>query len=98
MEEWRRRERVVWESFDTRKQGLRRVGRTARVFAEGLGICHMALSEVLGHRRHSSRSTLPQLGLLKTGRCVGVSGPPRPQGHRFLSRHACAVVGGTVMV
>ena len=89
--------RVVWESFDTRKQRLRRVGRTARVFAEGLGICHMALSEVLGHRRHSSRSTLPQLGLLKTGRCVGVSGPPRPQGHR-LSTQACTVAGGPIIV
>lgn len=65
--EWRRRGRVVWESLDTKKQGLRRVGRTPRVLAEGLGICPMALSELLGHRRHSSMSTLPQSGLLKTG-------------------------------
>lgn len=65
--EWRRRGRVVWESFDTKKQGLRRAGRTACVLAEGLGICLMALSEVLGHRRHSSRATLPQVGLLEKG-------------------------------
>lgn len=65
--EWRRLGRVVWESFDTKKQELRRVGRTPCVIAEGLGICHMALSEVLGHRRLSSMFTLLQLGLPKTG-------------------------------
>lgn len=58
----------MWESFDMKKQGLRTVGRTACVLVEGLGISHVALSEdVLGHSRQSSRSTLPQLGLLKTG-------------------------------
>lgn len=58
---------MVWESFDMKKQGLRTVGRTACVLV-GLGIFHVALSEdVLGHSRQSSRSTLPQLGLLKTG-------------------------------
>lgn len=81
---------MVWESFDMKKQGLRRVGRTPCVLVEGLGIFHVALSEdVLGHSRQSSRSTLPQSGLLKTG----VSGPARPPGHRFLFTNAGFLVG-----
>lgn len=67
----------MWESFDMKKRGLGRVGRTACVLVEGLGIFHVALSEdVLGHRRQSTRSTLPQLGPLKTGvnRAGGVLG------------------------